>query len=200
MSTLTVHLINDVGLDSSVTNAIRDRVTLLLSETIRRAKALGVGIGGITGVRVLWEPDCIAGCAGQDVVIRFRRPPRGARGFACRSRGDGGWVFNSRGLTTINGQGTTTLVFVPECSGGGSPPGDVLGSLAFHEFMHNKLQLGNRLHSRLGVQLGAASVGPTTPPSDGDVRLLGPHLGDQNPQICVGGRHPQICGPITGMP
>src|SRR5262249_55921121 len=102
---------------------------------------------------------------------------------ACNSTPDGGWIFGTRGLTTWDSNGTLSVVWVPACSGGATPQGDILGSIAFHELMHNKLHLNNQqLHGRGG--LAAASVGRSTALTDNNVRLLGPVLGNAISQVC----------------
>jgi hypothetical protein len=185
MSTLTVHLIDDVGLPSAVSDAIRDRVADLLTRTISRAGALGVGTGGVTAGTVRWDADCPSGIPRLDVVIRFTAPPQQGPQFQCTGSPDGSWTFATRGLTTFGGSGTRSVVYVPECTGGATPQGNILGNIAYHELMHNKLQLGDALHSRSGVRLGGGgNLGPAVTPSDADVRLLAPHLGDEHDQLC----------------
>ncbi|MCI0457747.1 MAG: hypothetical protein L0Z62_12315 [Gemmataceae bacterium] len=185
MATLVVYLVNGVGLPSGVRDTTRDRVTSHLNETIRRAGQLGVSTGGITEVEVRWVDDCPQGRTRRDVVIGFRRPPGRGEGFVCRGSPDGSWEFATRGLTTLTGQGTRSVVYVPRCDGT-SPQGGILGNIAFHELMHNKLHMDDdELHGQSDMQLGSGGdLGPALGPSDGDVRLLAPHLGDQHTQLC----------------
>lgn len=202
MSLLTVHLIDDIQLDGTTSGDVRGRLTTLLNDTLSRASKLGAGTGSITSANVVWDPDCSPGCALQDVVIRFVRSERSDKESYCRTTRAGDYAYETHGLTTFGGHGTRSVMYVPACPAGVTIPGagQLLGNLAFHELMHNKLQLGSRLHTQPNVSLGAATVGFSTSLSDGDIQLLAPHLGDQHPQICTGGRHPQVCAPATSPP
>ena len=185
MPNLKVFLVNGVGLSDTVQGTVRTRVAGLLDGTIQRAGSLGIGTGGITGSDVRWVPGCPQGRTRQDVVISFRRPPRAGDDFVCRTTRDGGWEFATTGLTSILGQGTRSVVYVPACQNGATPQGEVLGNIAFHELMHNKLQMGDELHSQPDVRLGSGGdLGPALSVSDGDVRLLAGHLGDEHIQVC----------------
>ncbi|MCI0457746.1 MAG: hypothetical protein L0Z62_12310 [Gemmataceae bacterium] len=185
MATLVVHLVNSAGLSAAVRDTIRDRVTYLLNETIRRADDLGVGTGGITEVDVRWVQHCPQGHTRRDVVIRFRSRAQDGEQYVCHATPQG-WEFASRGRTTFDGEATRSRVHVPQCTGGATPQGNILGNIAFHELMHNKLHMEEEeLHGQYGVLLGSGGdLGPALEPSDGDVRLLAPHLGDQHTQLC----------------
>jgi hypothetical protein len=185
MATFVVYLVNSAGLGSGVRDTIRDRVAYLMSETIHRAGGLGVGTGGITGVEVRWEQSCPQGRTRRDVVIRFRSRAQDGENYVCRGTPDGGWEFGTQGDTSITGQGTRSVVYVPECKGGASPQGDVLGNIAYHELMHNKVNMGDEMHQQPDLLLGSdGDLGPALDPSDGDVRLLAPHLADEHTQRC----------------
>jgi hypothetical protein len=181
MPALTVYLIDEVGLSTTVKDAIRTRVTDLLGGTISRAGALHVSCG-IDSASASWVSGCPS-MQSQDVVIYLRNSPPDGDGFRCNSTPDGGWIFGTHGLTTWDGSGTLSVVWVPPCTGGATPQGDILGSVAFHELMHNKLHLDNRaLHGQGG--LAAAAVGGNTPLTDANVRLLAPALSRAQSQVC----------------
>lgn len=66
---------------------------------------------------------------------------------------------NEDGLTMFAHGVTASEVYVYGANG--SSPMDGIAEVSFHECMHNKLHLGNNLHSRPG--LAASAVGSSTP-------------------------------------
>jgi len=65
------------------------------------------------------------------------------------------------GTTRIHASGNLSEVYVREslvAMGGGADIARGLAVLAFHEAMHNKLQLGNSLHSKGGGGMAATTV------------------------------------------
>jgi hypothetical protein len=186
MPTLTVYLVDHAGLSSALQDATRARVADLLTQTLSRAPGLHVGTGGITAVDVRWVSACPQGRTAWDVVINFQA---GGGGSSCRqTRARGGPVLRYRiqGHTDPGPAGTRSVVYVPDCGAGISVPGAHVGSVAFHELLHNKLQMGDGLHSRphMHHDMSLHGVGPATPLNDDEVRLLAPHLGDAVPQAC----------------
>jgi hypothetical protein len=186
MSLLTVYLVDSTGLPSALQNGIRARMAELFKETLTRAPALGVRTGGINSVAVRWVPHCPSGLNPWDVVITFRdggdtfcRPPD------YQTRRPGG--YRVKGHTGPGPHGVRSVVYVPPCDPSFPLPAAYVGSVAFHEFLHNKLRLGRGLHSRRHMHhdMTLHRVGPATPLNDDEVRLLAPHLGDAVPQSCV---------------
>jgi hypothetical protein len=56
----------------------------------------------------------------------------------------------------------------------------LIANLMFHEFMHNKLNLGNELHTRNG--LGAATVGPNSQLTAENINEMASALDTKRPQ------------------
>jgi hypothetical protein len=186
MSLLTVYLVDDAALSDEMRDGIRARMDTLFKEVLQRAPALSVSTGGIDGVAVRWVQSCPQGRTPWDVVINFQT---GGRGTYCRepdyqSRRPGG--YHVVGHTGSAPQGARSVVYVPHCDPGISLPPAFIGSVAFHEFLHNKLHTGRGLHSRRHMHhaMTLHHVGPATPLNNDEVRLLAPHLGDAVPQAC----------------
>src|SRR5262249_23706020 len=95
-------------------------------------------------------------------------------------------------LTSWNAQGVTRSdIFVPACAPGANPMAAVLGNLAFHEGMHNKLQMTNaQLHPHGGM--AGATVGAATSLTGDNARHMAPalpnrHAQDASGMVCLPG-------------
>jgi hypothetical protein len=186
-----VYLVNHAGLSSALQQGISARMDDLFKQTLTRAPGLGVSTGGVAAVAVRWVQHCPQGRSPWDVVIAFEL---GGGGSSCRerrTRHGTTWRYHIDGHTGTEPAGVRSVVYVPDCGTAVPLPGAHLGSVAFHELMHNKLQLGNGLHTRRTMghhrmhhNMSRHRVGPATPLNDDEVRLLAPHLGDTVPQAC----------------
>ncbi len=191
MSILTVYLVDADGLTSAMQQGITARMADLFKQTLQRAPGLGVGTGGINSVALRWVLRCPAGRNPCDVVITFHV---GGGDSTCRERQTRrrtSLSYHLDGHTGPEPSGVRSVVRVPVCDSVLSIPPAHVGSVAFHEFMHNKLQLGTGLHRRRTMghhrmhhNMSRHQVGPATPLNDDEIRLLAPHLGDAVPQAC----------------
>lgn len=178
MATLNVYLIDKAGLGTSKP-AIRSTVETVFKEVITKAAKLKVTCG-YDSVQVTWPSSCPA-VKDEDIVIYFKPPPSDKKGFVCTES-----TFATTGLTTWDSAGVTrSEVYVPSCESGASPMADVLGNLAVHEAMHNKLHLDNaKLHGKGG--LAAAAVTGSTKLTDDNVKLFAPALANKHAQDATG--------------
>jgi hypothetical protein len=93
--------------------------------------------------------------------------------------------LGSTGTTRINASANLSEVYVAEsvaAMGGGSDIARGFAVLAFHEAMHNKLKLDNKLHSVGGGGLAAATVFANTKITPQNVAKMAPALSRAVPQ------------------
>lgn len=96
-----------------------------------------------------------------------------------------GTILGPGGSTLIRSSGNLSEVYVTEslaAMGGGGDFARGLAVLAFHEAMHNKLRLGEGLHTMGGGGMAAATVFANTNLNAKNIAMMAPTLSQAVPQ------------------
>jgi hypothetical protein len=172
-----VYLFNAVGAgpagNNTVPAATLTTIAQLLTEDFNKVVAAhdAKAAQKYGGVQVTWTMTP----APQDDELLLYFLPTGATIAEARVLKQGSPPPNHDGLTSFKDGTTASEAYFTN-----SDP-QVLANLFFHEFMHNKLHLGNSMHDHHDG-LGATPVGPNTPLTKANIAEMGAALGKKQPQ------------------
>jgi hypothetical protein len=173
-----VFLFNAVGAGTPGSNTVPDAtlstIVQLLTDDFKQVVAAHdakvAAAQQLGGVQVTWTMTPTP--TDSELLLYFL--PTGATIAAARVLKQGSPPPNHDGLTSFKDGTTASEAYFTN-----SDP-QVLANLFFHEFMHNKLNLDNKMHSKDG--LGGTPVGPNTPLSQTNINDMAAALDKQQPQ------------------
>jgi hypothetical protein len=171
-----VYLFNAVGAgapgNNTVPQATLDKIVQLLTEDFKQVVAAHDAKAStkLGGVQVSWSTNPTP----LDTELLLYFLPTGATIAAARVLKQGSPPPNHDGLTSFkDGTNASEAYFT-------NADPQVLANLFFHEFMHNKLHLDNKMHSKDG--LGGTPVGPNTPLTKTNISDMAAALDKKEPQ------------------